>query len=76
SQDPGGLAGSLSRQFSPVSAYAFMAMTLIYVPCVATVAAIQREAGWRWAALAVGYSLVLGWGVAVLINQVGQLLIA
>jgi ferrous iron transport protein B len=51
-----------------------MAMSLVYVPCVATIAAIRRETNWRWAALAVGYSLGLGWVVAVGINQAGRLL--
>jgi ferrous iron transport protein B len=52
-----------------------MAMSLIYVPCVATIAAIRREAGGRWALLATGYSLALGWVVAVAINQLGRLLL-
>ncbi len=69
------LSSSLSLFFNPVSAYAFMAMSLIYTPCVATIAAIRRETNWRWAALAVGYSLVLGWVVAVGINQVGRFLL-
>jgi ferrous iron transport protein B len=68
------LSSSLGVFFNPVSAYAFMAMSLVYVPCVATIAAIRRETNWRWAALAVGYSLGLGWVVAVGINQAGRLL--
>lgn len=69
------LVSSLTVFFNPVSAYAFMAMSLIYTPCVATIAAIRRETNWRWAALAVGYSLMLGWLVAVGINQVGTALV-
>ncbi|RKY00087.1 ferrous iron transporter B, partial [Candidatus Poribacteria bacterium] len=67
------LAEALSASFNPLSAYAFMTMSLIYIPCIATIAAIAKEAGWRWAALAVGYSLILGWITATLIYQIGGL---
>lgn len=70
-----GLADAVRVHFTPLSAYAFMVMALIYVPCVATIAAIRRETNsWGWAAFAVGYSLALGWIMAVLVYQVGRLL--
>ncbi|MGO0122596.1 ferrous iron transport protein B [Desulfothermobacter acidiphilus] len=65
-----GLAGVLPQYFTPASAYAFMVMSLIYIPCLASIAVIKREAGWKWAAFAVSYSLVLGWLVAVIFYQV------
>ena len=74
--DDAGLTGVLQAQFNALSAYAFMTMALIYIPCIAAVATIKREIGWRWAGLAVGYSLVLGWGLAVLIYQIGGLFTA
>ena len=67
------LRTALAHSFNPLSAYAFMVMSLIYIPCIATIAVIKREGGWRWAGLAVGYSLALGWLVAVIIYQVGSL---
>jgi Fe2+ transport system protein B len=54
--------------------YAFMVMALVYIPCIAAIATIKRETNWKWTALAVGYSLVLGWGLAVLIYQIGAFL--
>jgi ferrous iron transport protein B len=69
-----GLAAALHAHFTPLSAYAFMAMSLIYIPCIASIAAIRREAGPRWAGLTAGYSLVLGWAVAVAVYQFGRLL--
>ncbi len=72
---PGGLAEVLRRSFTPVSAYAFMVMSLVYIPCIATIAAIKRETNWRWTGLAVGYTLVLGWVLAVLVNQLGGLFV-
>jgi ferrous iron transport protein B len=71
---PDGLSEVLRRSFTPLSAYAFMVMSLVYVPCIATIAAIKRETNWKWMLLSVGYTLALGWLLAVLINQVGRLL--
>jgi ferrous iron transport protein B len=68
------LTTAISGSWTALSAYAFMAMTLIYVPCVASIGAIRRETNsWKWTAFAVAYSLVLGWITAVIIYQVGLL---
>jgi len=69
-----GLVPVVQHHFTPLSAYAFMVMALSYLPCAASFAAIRRELGWRWAFLAAGYTLVLGWLVAVAVYQVGRLL--
>jgi ferrous iron transport protein B len=63
---PLSLEEALPLHFTPISAYAFMLMTLLYFPCLSTIAVIRREAGWRWAAFAVAWTCVLGWlaGVA------------
>ena len=68
-----GLKGILPHYFTPLSAYAFMTMSLIYIPCIAAIATIKKETNWRWTLLAVSYSLVLGWIIAVLIYQAGRL---
>jgi len=60
---------------TPLTALAFMVFTLIYTPCLGTIAMIRREAGsWGWAAFTVGYGLVLGWGLAWLTVSVGRML--
>ncbi|MBW2108759.1 MAG: ferrous iron transport protein B [Deltaproteobacteria bacterium] len=57
------------------SAYAMMAFVLIYIPCLATVAAIRRETNsWRWTLFSMGYSVTLAWLVAFVIYQGGKLL--
>ena len=62
--------------WTPLIAYAFMAFSLVYVPCAATVAIIRRETkSWKWTGFAIGYSLVLGWLVATLIYQIGRLFV-
>lgn len=69
------LTEAIRQNFTPLSAYAFMVMTLIYIPCVATIGAIKRETNsWKWTAFAVGYTLALGWLMAVIVYQGGKLL--
>ncbi|MGB9682368.1 MAG: ferrous iron transport protein B [bacterium] len=68
-----GLTGAISQNFTSLSAYSFMVMSLIYIPCIATIGVIKRETNWKWTGLAIGYSLILGWILAVLIYQIGKL---
>ncbi len=70
-----GLAAILAATWTPLSAFSFMVMTLLYIPCVATIGAIRRETNsWGWTGFAIGYSLVLGWIMAVIVYQIGSLL--
>jgi ferrous iron transport protein B len=50
-------------------AFAYLLFVLIYMPCVAAVAAIQRETGWKWMSFSVFYLTALAWGFAVLFYQ-------
>lgn len=50
-----------SGDFTTASALAFLVFMLIYFPCIATVAAIGAEAGWRWAAVSILYNTGLAW---------------
>jgi len=68
------MSTKLHTIFTPLTAYTFMAFTLLYTPCLATVAVIKKETGsWKWAAFAIAYSLALAWIVAFLIYRVGLL---
>ena len=69
------LRSHLQSSFTPVSAYAFMAFVLIYVPCLATIATIKSETGsWKWALFAIGYMMTLAYIVALIITVTGHLL--
>jgi ferrous iron transport protein B len=46
-----------------------MLMTLLYIPCIATIAVIKQEAGIRWAVIATVWSIFIGWLVATLFYQ-------
>jgi ferrous iron transport protein B len=59
---------------TPLAGLAMMAFVLLYVPCLATVAAVRRETGNRWMVFSVVYSTGLAWLVAVAIYQGGRLL--
>ena len=74
----GALGEAISTQlgWTPLVAFAFMAMSLIYIPCAATITTIKRETNsWKWTGFVVGYTLLLAWTVAVLIYQIGSLFI-
>jgi ferrous iron transport protein B len=70
------LKSALKRSgMTPLAAYAMMAFVLIYVPCVATIAAIRRETNsWKWTLFSITYSTCLAWLVAFIIYQGGKLI--
>lgn len=55
-----------------VGAYAYLLLILLYFPCVATFGAIKQELGWRWALYSGGWSMLLGYSVAVLFYQLAN----
>lgn len=62
--------------FTPVVALALLIFVLLYVPCIAAVAAIKKESGsWKWALFAVVYSTGLAYILALLVFQVGSILL-
>jgi ferrous iron transport protein B len=72
----GGLGNVIGFElgWTPLTAFAFMTMILLYVPCMATISTIKRETNsWKWTGFVVGYTIVLGWIVATLIYQIGRL---
>ncbi|MHB1252841.1 MAG: nucleoside recognition domain-containing protein [Candidatus Humimicrobiaceae bacterium] len=74
--DEAGLTGAISQHWNPISAYSFMIMTLIYIPCIAVIGAIKRETNsWGWTFFSIGYSLALGWVISVLFYQIANLFV-
>ncbi|MBN1286764.1 MAG: ferrous iron transport protein B [Anaerolineae bacterium] len=73
-EDTTELEAALNRTFTPLSAVAFGVFVVLYVPCMAAVAAIRQEFGARWALYQVTYSLGVAWLVAVVVYQGGRLL--
>ena len=66
---------ALSAATSPAAALAFLAAQMLFVPCVATVAAIRQETGsWRWTGFSIAMQLGLSLLVGILAYQGARLL--
>ncbi len=63
------------KVYSPLVAYGFMLFILIYFPCVAVIAAIRKEANWKWAAFTLTYTTFMAWLIAFAVYQIGSLFI-
>ena len=59
-----------SHVFDPIVAYSFMLFILLYFPCIAALAAIKREAGWKWVAFEVIYTTGVAWLVSFIFYQI------
>ncbi len=61
--------------FDPVTELGYMVFMLLYVPCVATLAAMKRESGsWKWPAFSALFTISLAWTAAFLIHHIGRLM--
>lgn len=60
---------------SDLAAFAYLVFVLLYIPCVATIGVIYKEAGAFWATFSVLWSLVMAYTLAVAVYQVGQLFV-
>ncbi len=78
------LEGSLIKAFektagSPragaIAAVAFNVFVLLYIPCVAAVTAMKQEFGRRWMWAQISYTFIIAWSAAVLVFQVGKLIL-
>jgi ferrous iron transport protein B len=70
----GGLAAALAASVPPASALSFLAATMLFIPCVATVAVMRKETGsWGWTVLGVALLLVAALGGATLVFQACRL---
>ena len=68
--DDGNLAGAIAQQIDWVQGYSFMLFTLLYVPCLSTIAVIKSESkSLKFAMLSVGWSLGLAWIASFIFYQ-------
>lgn len=69
------LSAMLTQMFSPLSAFGFLAFTILYMPCVAAFAASKRELGsMKEALLTAAYQTLVAYLAALVIFQVGSLI--
>ncbi|MBU1201434.1 MAG: ferrous iron transport protein B [Nanoarchaeota archaeon] len=70
-----GLGVALTAVFTPLSAYSFMVFTLLYTPCIPTLASIKREtASVAWMFFVAAYLAVVAWIISFIVYQGGLLL--
>ena len=61
------------KVFTPLVAYGFMLFVLIYFPCIASIAAIRKEANGKWALFTMVYTTALAWIVSFAVYNIGSL---
>jgi ferrous iron transport protein B len=60
-----GLAQTLSSTYSAATGLAFLTVSLLFIPCAATVAVIRQETdSWKWTGLNIGMMLSLSIAIA------------
>ncbi len=69
----GTLTEAIGLLWTPLSAYSFMLMTLLYTPCIATLAAIRKETKsiW-WMFFSMGYTFAVAWLFSFVFYQIGS----
>ena len=72
--DESGITHLIHDTFTPLSAYSFMAFTLLYTPCFGTIGAIRNETnGFKWALVMCVITIVTAFIVSFLIYNIGVL---
>ena len=72
--DEDGITSLVHDTFTPLSAFSFMAFTLLYTPCFAAIGAIKQETNsYKWALTMCAITLVTAYIVSFLIYNVGLL---
>ena len=64
----------ITEAFGTLTAACMLVFSLLYTPCVASVAAIKRELGRWWALGVVLWQCAIAWIFATLVNVIGSLL--
>ncbi len=68
--------GFVAADFSAVAAYSFMIFQLLCAPCFAAMGAIKREMNnTKWTLFAIGYMTVFAYVIALIVYQLGGLLL-
>jgi ferrous iron transport protein B len=64
------LASVLASTYSAATALSFLTVSILFIPCAATVAVIRQETGsWGWTLLNIALMLVISLGSAAAVYQ-------
>ena len=73
--DNAGWTTALRAALTPAAGLAFLVVQMLFVPCVATVAATRQETGsWRWTAFSVVLLLFVSLATGIVIYQAARAL--
>ncbi len=65
-----GAEGGITSVLGAVEAGTLLIFSLLYTPCVAAIASVKRELGWKWAITLVVWQCVLAWIVSFLFRMI------
>jgi ferrous iron transport protein B len=68
------IAGFMGDVWTPLQALSYLVFLTLYAPCLATVAAMAKEIGWKWTLWNMIISLIVGFSFAALTFWGGTLL--
>jgi len=64
-----------NKVFTPLIAYTFLLFILLYFPCIASIIAINKEAGhWKWGLFSIFYTTSIAWIISFIVYQTGTLI--
>ncbi len=67
------LAQTLASLYTPAVALGFLTVSLLFIPCVATIAVIKQETGsWKWALLNIGLMLIVSVGMGAAVFHIAR----
>lgn len=69
------LQKKIRANYHPLVGYNFMLFTLLYFPCLASMAVFRREAGTKEMLFQMAYTMLLAWAVGFIVYQIGRLFI-
>ena len=65
----------VTQALTPLTAVSMLAFCLLYTPCVAAIAAVKRELGGKLAVWMVIFQCLIAWLAAVLVYQIGGMIV-
>lgn len=68
-----GFSAMQQRFTNNYSAFCYLVLILLYTPCLAVIGAMKRESGSLWAAVVIGWSSFLGYWLASVLYQLGNI---
>ena len=65
-----GAEGGITAVLGTIEAGTLLIFSLLYTPCVAAIASVKRELGWKWAGALVVWQCILAWIVSFLFRLI------